>query len=278
MHAMIRTHSCTTHADNNAVHTHHGISLVNATQHQHAARLLARAADNWNQDSPAKERWRKERKHKASRPFRQGSSRTNPAGTCKSPQARFQQRPGKVTSGVLVTRSFGVRCRHDTSAAGNHWATRWEHASAEEKRAPLSWACWDKSWAPVFFLVRAVVMCRAESSARASGRLQVIIIAAAAAMCCVDGWVDVQKRSYRRRLRAHACLHACPVCRSRVAPFGASYNRGYLGLKVARRRAFCWVRRGWEAWRVARVQVIDRVVSVPRATTQRTWRAGVGNT
>jgi hypothetical protein len=45
---MIRTHSCTTHAENDAVHTHHGISLVNATQHQHAARLLARAADNWN--------------------------------------------------------------------------------------------------------------------------------------------------------------------------------------------------------------------------------------
>jgi hypothetical protein len=37
-------------------------------------------------------------------------------------------------------------------------------------------------------------------------------------------------------------------------------------------RAFCWVGVCWEAWRVARVQVIDRVVSVPRDTTQRTWR------
>jgi hypothetical protein len=180
---------------------------------------------------------------KASRPFRQGSSRTNPAGTCKSPQARFQQQRWRVTSGVLVTRSLGVCCRHDTSTAGDHWATRWEHASAEKRElsqlpaghAGINHGLQSSSSS-------APWSCAAPSLLRASGHLQVIIIAAAAAaMCCVDGWVDVQKRSYRRRLRAHACLHACPVCRSRVAPFGASYNRGYLGLKMARRRAFRWV-------------------------------------
>jgi hypothetical protein len=125
------------------------------------------------------------------------------------------------------------------------------------------------------------LMCRAESSARASGRLQVIIIAAAAAMMCVDGWMGGWCAECRHISIAAVCarMPACTPVLSvnrRVAPFGASYNRGYLGLKVARRGlflAFCWVRRGWEAWRVARVQVIDRVVSVPRDTTQRDGRA-----
>jgi len=62
----------------------HGILLVNAT---HAARcLLARAADNWKDFQESW--WRRE--HKASRPYRQDSSRTNLAGTCKSLQAEFR--------------------------------------------------------------------------------------------------------------------------------------------------------------------------------------------
>jgi hypothetical protein len=38
---MIRTHSCTTHADTNVVHTHHGIPLANATPQQHACSMHA---------------------------------------------------------------------------------------------------------------------------------------------------------------------------------------------------------------------------------------------
>jgi hypothetical protein len=130
-----------------------------------------------------------------------------------------------------------VCCRHDTSAAGDHWATRWEHASAQEKKRALSAGfnhhglCWPPR--------PSAVRCRAESSARASGRLQVIIIAAAAAICCVDGWMWMVCRVQTHQYSIAAVCARMPACtpvrQSRVAPFGASYNRGYLGLKVARR-------------------------------------------
>jgi len=65
----------------------------------------------------------------------------------------------------------------------------------------------------------SAVRCRAESSARASGRLQVIIIAAAAAICCVDGWMggwcaECRHISIVQPPFARACLLARLSCLS----------------------------------------------------------------
>ena len=136
-----------------------------------------------------------------------------------------------------MTRPLQVWCvlqarhEHGGRSLGHAMGAR-KRAGGGKKRAP------PQLEEQQFMSTRTVVMCRAESFARElmPGPTDVCrslcIIAAAPTLYCGVG--GVQNTSYRRRLRA--CLLARLSCLSLpcVAPFGASYNRGYLGLGVAR--------------------------------------------
>ena len=153
--------------------------------------------------SISKEWWRKGNT-KASRRNRQGSFKDKPSQVHVS--LRRQRFQGVA---ALVIRPLQVWCRHERCGKllGHAMGAR----KCAEKESSLSWArCCDGLFhLPSSHVPRRVFCARERASAGHyySRRRRYDVCG------WVDGWMvcRVQTHQYSRRLRAHACLHACPV-------------------------------------------------------------------